>query len=406
MIDASDVARAARAIAGSVACTPCAPSLVLGEIAGCALWLKLESLQFTASFKERGALCRLLALSPDERGRGVVCMSAGNHAQAVAHHSRRLGIGATVVMPRATAFSKIEQTRRLGARVVLEGDSIAAAEDAARSIAARDDLVFVAPYDDPLVVAGQGTVGLEILDAAPEIDTIVCPVGGGGLLAGVAVAAKARRPEIQVIGAQSAAFPQFANAWRRARGGEPAPPLGGPSVADGISVERPGRVTLDLATRLVDDVLLADEDAIERAIGLLVEIEKLVVEGAGAVGLAALLAARGRFAGRRVALVLSGGNIDTRLLSLVLIRGLARDGRMARLRARIPDVPGGLARVAATLGRAGANVLEVQHQRAFAHVPLRTTEVEFIVETRGADHVREVLASLASEGIEATRLDP
>ena len=406
MIDASDVARAARAIGGTVVCTPCTRSHVLGEIAGCTLFLKLESLQFTSSFKERGALNRLLALGPEERARGVVCMSAGNHAQAVAHHARRLGIAATIVMPRNTAFSKIEQTRRLGANVLLEGDSVAGAEDAARALAARDGLVFVPPYDDPLVVAGQGTVALEMLDAVPDLDAIVAPVGGGGLLSGVAVAAKARRPDIEVIGAQTAAFPHFANAWRRLRGREAAPVGGGATVAEGIAVERPGQLPIEIAEHLVDDVLLVTEDALERAIGLMVEIEKVVAEGAGVAGLAAVLAHPGRFAGRRVGVVVSGGNIDTRLLSLVLVRGLVRDGRLVRLRVRIPDVPGGLARVAATLGRVGANVLEVQHQRAFAHVPLRMTEIEFILETRSRAHGDDVVTALAGDGIGAEIVEP
>lgn len=407
VIEAADVARAAAAIASAIPPTPCARSLVLGELTGCDVVLKLENLQFTASFKERGALNRLLALDADERRRGVVCMSAGNHARAVAHHARRLGIAATVCMPRSAPFVKIEQTRRLGARVLLEGDCLADAEDAARILAERDGLVMLPPYDDPHVIAGQGTVALEMLDAFPDLDVLLVPTGGGGLLAGMAVAARARKPGIEIVGVQCAAFPQLANAWRAARGrGAPLAPASGPTVAEGIAVERPGRLARELVARLVDDVLVVDEDALERAVLLLTEIEKTVAEGAGAAGLAALLTDPPRFAGRRVGIVISGGNIDTRLLSLVLVRGLVRDGRMVRLRLRVPDLPGGLARVAARLGELGANILEVQHQRAFAHVPLRVTEIEFILETRGRTHVEELVTGLAGAGIEAQIVEP
>jgi threonine dehydratase len=401
-LEPADVDRAARAIAPALPPTPCARSLTLGEIAGCDVVLKFENLQFTASFKERGALNKLLALGEDERARGVVCMSAGNHAQAVAHHARRLGIAATVVMPRVAPFVKVEQTRRHGARVVLEGESLAEAEDAARALAAREGLVFVPPYDDPWVIAGQGTVALEMLDAFPDLDVLVVPAGGGGLLAGMALAAKARRPGIELVGVQCAAFPQLTNAWRAERAaGDAAAPSTEPTVAEGIAVARPGALTAALVARLVDAMLIVDESLLERAVQLLVEIEKTVAEGAGAAGLAALLAEPARFAGRRVGVVISGGNIDTRLLSLVLLRGLVRDGRLVRLRVRIPDLPGGLARVAALLGRGGGNILEVQHQRAFAHVPLRVTEIEFVLETRSREHVHELLAALAADGLRA-----
>ncbi|HVP31215.1 MAG TPA: threonine ammonia-lyase [Myxococcota bacterium] len=394
-----DVSAAAAAIAGSLERTPCVRSRVLSELTGAEVWLKLENLQFTASFKERGALVKLLSLAPDDAARGVVAMSRGNHAQGVAWHAKRLGIAATIVMPEGTAYSKVEATRRLGARVVVEGPQLSDAEDAARRMAERERLVFVPPYDDDDVIAGQGTVALELLDAVPELDAIVVPVGGGGLLAGTTVVASALRPTTEVVGVQTEAWPAFVEAM-----GFTVPAhakRGAPTVAEGIAVARPGSRTLALCRGRVADMLCVSEPRLEEAIRLFCEIEKTVVEGAGAAGLAALLEHPARLAGKRVALVVSGGNIDTRLLSLVLLRGLARDGRLVRLRVYLPDEPGSLAKLAGLLGDHDANILEVHHQRTFGHAPLRAAEVEIVLETRSREHVEEVVAALRGAGIEA-----
>lgn len=398
-----DVRSAAAAIADAVQHTPCMRSLVLSSITGAEVWLKPENLQFTASYKERGALWKLLGLSPDERARGVVTMSAGNFAQAVAHHATRLGIASTIVMPSATPFMKAEQAERLGARVVLEGEDLSAAEDAAREIARDHGALYVSPYDDDRVITGQGTVALELFADAPPLDVLLVPTGGGGLLAGCAVVAEALRPGLEVIGVQVASHPYFADAFGV---GIPAgSPRGGPTIADGITAKRPGARTLAIARGRVADVLLVSEDAIERAVRLFCEIEKLVVEGAGAAGLAALLEHGARFAGRRVGVLVTGGNIDSRMLALVLLRGLAQDGRLVRLRVSLPDQPGALARLATLLGACGANILEVAHQRTFAHVPVRSAEVEISLETRSREHADEVLGALAAAGLPATVVD-
>lgn len=402
-VSEGDVRAAASRLAGAIERTPCVMSRVLSAITGAEVWLKLENLQFTASFKERGALSKLLSLTAEERQRGVVAMSRGNHAQGVAWHAKRLGLAATIVMPEGTAYSKVEATEQLGARVLVEGAQLADAEAAAHRLAARDGLVFVSPYDDDAVIAGQGTVALELIAQAPTLDAIVVPTGGGGLLAGTAVVASALRPELEVIGVQTESWPAFAEAL-----GFPAPAgaaRGAPTVAEGIAVGRPGVRTLEAARGRVAAMLTVGEAAIEDAVRLFCEIEKTVVEGAGAVGLAALLAHKERFAGKRVGLVVSGGNIDSRVLSLVLLRGLARDGRLARLRLELPDEPGALARLAGVLGARDANILEVHHQRTFGHAPLRAAEVEIVLETRSRAHLDVVLAALAAEGMRAERRD-
>jgi threonine dehydratase len=399
-VSLADVRAAADRLRGQLAPTPCLASRTLSEISGAEVFLKFENLQFTASFKERGALAKLLSLGPEERARGVLAVSAGNHAQAVAHHARRLGIAATIVMPRLTPGAKIERTAFHGPEILLEGEDFEAARQRALEIARQRGLVLLHPYDDPVVVAGQGTVALETLAAAPDLEVLLVPAGGGGLAAGSAVAAKALRPDLRVVAVQARRFPSLWNALR----GESLP-FGPASVADGVAVKVPGELTRELVGRLVDDILLVDEEEIERAVLLLLEVEKTVVEGAGALGLAALLANRERFAGRRVGLVLSGGNIDPQMLAEILQRGLARSGRLVRLRVELRDVPGSLAAVTAVLAQADANVEEVRHQRTFTHLPAQNAEVEFVVRTRGPAHAGEVLRALAARGFRAERVE-
>ena len=389
----ADVRAAAARIAGAVVHTPCLRSETLSRIAKADIWIKFENLQFTASFKERGALNTLLQLSEAERKRGVIAMSAGNHAQGVAYHAGRLGIPTTIVMPSFTPNTKVMHTRGHGATVVLHGDTLAEAAAEAHRRADGDALVFVHPYDDARIIAGQGTIALEMLQDVPELDTLVIPVGGGGMIAGCAVAARGLKPEVKIVGVESAGY----SAMRQLLADEPVT-VGGDTIAEGIAVRDIGKAPLEIARALVDRVLAVDEVAIERAISLFLEVEKTVAEGAGAAGLAALLEHPQHFTGRKVGLVLCGGNIDTRLLASVLLRGLVRDGRIARLRLMIPDLPGQLARVAGTIGGAGGNIVEVQHQRLFGSVVAKATELDVTVETRGRDHLRELVAALKTEG--------
>jgi threonine dehydratase len=391
-----DVVAAAHLLEGQVVRTPFLPSTTLSRLLGAELFVKFENLQFTASFKDRGARCRLERLSPEERRRGVVALSAGNHAQGVAYHAGRLGIPATVVMPTTTPNVKVRQTEQLGARVVQEGTDVAACEEATARLVAEEGLTLVHPYDDPDVIAGQGTVGLEILEEGIDLDALVVPVGGGGLVAGVATITKARRPELEVIGVQVQGWDGLA-----ARGSG-HPPGGGPTLADGIAVKHPGRITGAIVDRLVDDVVVVAEASIEHAVVLYLEIEKTVSEGAGAAALAAVVEHGERFAGRRVGLVLSGGNIDSRLLSSVILRGLVRQGRMAHLRIEADDLPGSLASVTAIIGRAGADVIEVSHQRLLPGLPVRRVDIDVLVETRGAGHTDRLLAALTEAGHRVT----
>jgi len=392
MITLEDVQDAAKRIAGAVARTPCLRSETLSRIAKADVWVKFENLQFTASFKERGALNTLLQLTPEERQRGVIAMSAGNHAQGVAYHAGRLGIPATIVMPSFTPNTKVAHTRGHGATVVLHGHTLSEAGAEAHRLAAERKFVFVHPYDDPRIVAGQGTMALEMLEDAPAIDTIVVPVGGGGMIAGIAVAAKGLKPDLRMIGVESAGY----STMRQLLAGEPVT-AGGDTIAEGIAVRDIGKLPLEIARRLLDRVVSVDEVAIERAIALFIEVEKTVTEGAGATGLAALLSHPDLFAGRKVGLVLSGGNIDTRLLASVLLRGLVRDGRIVRLRLMIGDAPGQLARVATVIGRLGGNIVEVQHQRLFG-VVAKATELDVTVETRDKNHFKELVSGLNTEG--------
>lgn len=396
-----DIRAAASRIAGRVVETPCLESRTLGEILGCRVWLKFENLQYTASFKERGALNHLLLLPPERAAAGVVAMSAGNHAQGVAYHARRLGIPVGIVMPVATPFVKIDNTEKLGAEVILAGSSVEEAATEALALCARTGRSFVHPYDDPAVIAGQGTIALEMLAAVPELEVLVVPVGGGGLVSGIAIAAKALRPDIEVVGVQAASHPGVLDRL----GLVPGIP-GGATIADGIAVKAPGVLTSAAIASRVDAVALVEEPAIERAVVLLLEIEKTVVEGAGAVGIAALEGLRERFAGRSVGVVLSGGNIDSRLLSGVILRGLVRSDRMVRLRVAVPDSPGGLARATASIAEARGNIVDVVHQRAFSRRSARQADVDFTVETRNGAHAREIERALAAAGLLVERLTP
>ncbi len=384
---------AAEVLRGQVVETPCVASRVLSQLTGAEVVLKFENLQFTASFKDRGALVKLQALTPEQRRAGVVAMSAGNHAQAVAYHAGRLGIRAVIVMPRFTPTNKVEHTRAFGAEVVLEGDTFDDAAAVALRLVAERGLTLVHPYDDPYVIAGQGTVALEMLAAHPELEVLVVPVGGGGLIAGNAVAARALKPEIEVVGVETERFPSMRCALR----GEP-PLFGQSTLAEGIAVKRPGGLTLPIIRDLVGDLLLVGEADIERAVLLLLEVEKTVAEGAGAAGLAALLRHRERFAGRRVGLILSGGNIDLPVLSLIIQRGLVGSGRLVRLKVGLRDVPGALAEVIGHISATRANIVHIDHQRTFSELPLELAEVVFILETRGHAHVEELLANLRGAG--------
>jgi threonine dehydratase len=399
MVTLQDVHAAAERIAGAVVHTPCLRSETLSRIAKADIWLKFENLQFTASFKERGALNTLLQLAPEERQRGVIAMSAGNHAQGVAYHAGRLGIPTTIVMPAFTPNMKVTHTRGHGAKVVLHGNTLAEAGAEALRLAAAQKLVFVHPYDDPRIIAGQGTIALEMLQDVPELDTLVAPVGGGGMIAGCAVAARGMKPELKVIGVETAGY----SAMRQQLAGEPVT-AGGDTIAEGIAVRDIGELPLKLCRALLEKVVSVDEVAIERAIALLLEVEKTVVEGAGAAGLAALIAYPDLFRGRKVGLVLSGGNIDTRLLASVLLRGLVRDGRIVRLRLMIGDAPGQLARVTSVIGKSGGNIVEVQHQRLFG-VVAKATELDVTVETRDRAHVRELLTALEADGFKVHLLE-
>ncbi len=388
-----DIRTAAVRIRDSVERTPCLLSRTLSRITGCDLYLKFENLQFTAAFKERGALNHLLTLDGEERSRGVIAMSAGNHAQAVAYHAARLGIRATIVMPRNTPNLKVRNTRQLGAEVHLEGEGVAEAGDYAHRLAAERGLVFVHPYDDERIIAGQGTIGLEMLEDVPDLDALVIPIGGGGLIAGNAVAATSLRPDIEVVGVQTTRFPSM----KQALAGEPIH-CGQATLAEGIAVKQPGELTLPIIRERVRDIVLVDEPEIERAILLLLEIEKTVAEGAGAAGLAAVLAEPERYRGRKVGLVLCGGNIDMLALSSVIQRGLVRSGRIVRVRVAIPDVPGALAELTRHLAEHRANIIHIAHHRTFTDLSLRATEVEATLETLGNEHTREVIEALRHDG--------
>lgn len=405
MLTLSDVERAQARIAGRVRRTPLSESAALSRLAGCQVHLKLENLQFTGSFKERGAASRLLSLSEEERGRGVITASAGNHAQAVALHASRLGVVATVVMPEATPLVKVRATESHGARVVLSGSGYdEAAEDAAR-LASTTGAVYVHPFDDLEVMAGQGTIGLELLEQLPAFDAVIVPVGGGGLIAGIATVLRAQAPDVRIIGVESRTFPGM----QRALASEPpaslAPPAlpGGKTIADGIAVRRVGQLTRQVVRAHVDEIALVDEEEIAEAILLLLERERTVAEGAGAVGLAALLHGDLGLAGKRVVVVISGGNIDVNLMSRVIERGLVKSGRLCRFSITARDVAGTLHGISGAIATARANIVSIEHDRAFSGLELGQARIELVIETNGPEHIELVAAELTRAGFEFER---
>ena len=387
--------KAAARIKGAIARTPVIAAAGLSELAGAEIHLKLETLHRTGSFKERGALNKLLTLNGGERHTGVVAMSAGNHAQGVAYHARRLGIPATILMPQSTPFIKIDRTEAFGARVVLKGDNLSATCQAVDALAREQGLVLIHPYDDPAVIAGQGTIALELLADCPDLDTIVVPIGGGGLISGIAVAAKVLNPQIEIVGVQSTLYPSM---YCLMRGEDPVPSAAAATLAEGIAVKEPGKLTRRIVKELVSDILLVNDISIEGAVETLLEHQKLIVEGAGAAGLAAVLTAPERFRGRRVGIVICGGNIDARLLASILMRGLVRGGRLVRLRSELPDLPGALARLSGVIGKHSGIIVEVHHQRLFHDTSLKCAELDVVVETPSRRHVELLIAALITAG--------
>jgi len=394
------IQEAAEKLRGNVLFTPCTYARTISHITGAEVYLKFENLQFTAAFKERGALNKLVSLTREQRRRGVIAMSAGNHAQGVAYHARRLGIPAVIVMPKHTPNVKVEHTRAHGAEVILEGDTFDETSVFTRKIAEQRKLMLVHPYDDELVMAGQGTIAMEMLAQQPDLDTLIVPIGGGGLIAGMAVAAKAIKPTIDVIGVQSEHFPAMAQLINRQ-------PVSCKrfTVAEGIAVKNPGKQTRRVVEKLVREIVLAGEGEIEDAVLMLLQIEKTVVEGAGAAGLAALLKSKKRFRRKKVGLVLCGGNIDLMVLSSIIQRGLARDGQLVRLRVETRDVPGELAGVSRLIGTSGGNIIEVHHQRAFSAQPLQTAMVDFVLRTRGLEHLGQIVSALRTAGYQTSLPD-
>ena len=391
-----DVRAASAAIAGAVLRTPTTRSHTLSAITGADVWVKFENFQYTASFKERGARNRLLALEADRRRFGVVAVSAGNHAQAVAHHATLLSIPSTIVMPETTPANKVSRTEDNGATVVVEGATLEDAAAVAELIAAEQGATLIPPYDDPYVIAGQGTCGLEMLEDGPAFDALVVPVGGGGLFAGCCVAARALAPDVELIGVQSELYP--AMLWATGRAAHDPPSEWGPTIAEGIAVKRPGKLTTEIIGALATDVVAVAERSIEEAVVWYLEVEKIVSEGAGAAPLAALLADPDRFAGKRVGLILSGANIDLRLLASVIMRGLARTGRLCRLVIEVPDAPGALGALTAAVGRAGGNIVDLWHHREFGAHSARVTEIELLIETRDAANAERLRSELVAAG--------
>jgi threonine dehydratase len=400
-ISSADIDAAARRIEGHVLRTPLVPAPRLSELTGATILVKHENMQATASFKERGAVNKLLGLSEAEKARGVIAMSAGNHAQAVAYHARRFGIPATIVMPETTPLVKVENTRAHGARVVLHGETLYESAQRARELAEAEALVFVHPYDDAAVMAGQGTIAQEMLADAPDLDMLIIPLGGGGLMAGNAVAAKALKPGIELIGVEAALYPSFFNA---VNGEDRA--IGGATLAEGIAVKTVGQQTLPIVSSLVSDIVLVGEDLIERAVNAYASLQHSLAEGAGAAGLAAMFKEPERYQGRKIGLVLCGGNIDTRLLAAIMVRELERENRIAAFRLTASDRPGLLGKVASLLGEQGANILEVSHGRLFLDVPAKGVTLDVTVETRGETHTKAIEEALCTEGFLPRRILP
>jgi threonine dehydratase len=396
----ADIEAARRAIAGHVLRTPILAAPPLSALTGAEIYVKYENLQVTNSFKERGACVKLATLSHEERGRGVIAMSAGNHAQAVAYHAGRLAITATIVMPVTTPFVKVRATEAHGATVVLYGETIADAQARAEAIATERNLVWVHPYDDPHIIAGQGTIALEMLEEVPELEVLVVPIGGGGLIAGNAIAARAVKPSIEIVGVECALYPSMWNAVHRTER-----PCGGATLAEGIAVSTAGALTLPVVRELVHDIILVDEALIERAVNAFLTLQKTMAEGAGAAGLAAMLGEPKRFAGRKVGLILCGGNIDPRILASVMVRELERGDRIVSFRLTIPDRPGILGQIASQIGALGANILGVDHHRLFLDVPAKGAKLDITMETRDRAHAEEIFRVLAGEGYQPVRLE-
>jgi threonine dehydratase len=397
----ADIQSAAGLIAGSVIRTPFLPAPRLSRLTGADIWVKYENLQATSSFKERGALTKLLSLTAEEKARGVIAMSAGNHAQAVAYHAGRMGIPATIVMPKPTPFVKIAATRSFGAKVILEGETLADCETTVRGIMAEGGPVLVHPYDDPQIIRGQGTIGLEVIADAPDLEALIVPVGGGGLISGIALAVKALKPRVEMIGVETELYPSV---WAALRGEKAK--IVGETLAEGIAVKNVGTLTLPIIREHVDDVVLAPESAIERAVAEYLMLQKTMAEGAGAAGLAAVIHDPQRYNGRKVGLVLAGGNIDPRLASSIMVRELAREERVVAIRVFISDRPGVLAEIARTIGSNGGNILEVSHRRTILNVPPKGAVVEVTMETHGGAHAAEIVSALSALGFRVERLDP
>ena len=400
VITLTEIEAARKALVGQVLRTPMLPAPRLSELTGARVHVKYENLQVTNSFKDRGAFVKLSSLSTAERARGVIAMSAGNHAQAVAYHARRLGIKATIVMPETTPFVKVEATRAHGADVVLDGDGVSEAQARAEAIAHERGLAFVHPYDDERIIAGQGTIALEMLEEVPDLDVLVVPIGGGGLISGNAIAARGARPGIEIIGVECALYPSMRNALKRENR-----PMGGPTLAEGIAVKNVGTLTLPVVRELVSDVLLVDEAHLERAVNLYLTLQKTMAEGAGAAGLAAMLADPARFAGRNVGLILCGGNIDPRILASIMVRELERSDRIVSFRLTIADRPGVLGPIATLLGELGANILEIGHRRLILDVPAKGARLDVTVEARDPQHAEEILTALAAGGYQPLRIE-
>ena len=395
-ISLADIQAAREVISGHIANTPCLHSRTLSEITGANVYLKFENHQFTASFKERGALNKLTSLNASQRRAGVIAASAGNHAQGVSYHAKRMGVPSVIVMPRFTPNVKVDMTRRHGAEVVLFGDDFDEAKTHAFQLADQRGLTFVHPYDDEKVIAGQGTIALEMLEAQPQLDMLCIAIGGGGLISGMSIAAKALKPEIEILGVETSRFPSMLAAIR----GE-TPVFGASTIAEGIAVREPGKLTFDIVKKCVGDVVLVDEGDIEEAIVMLLEIEKTVVEGAGAASLAAMMQHRERFVDKHVGLVLCGGNIDPLMLAEIIQRGMVRSGRLARIKVELRDLPGALAKITSVIADANANIDEVHHQRTFTNLSVQSAEVEFVLKTRNAAHVDEIVAKLGAAGFTA-----
>ena len=399
MVTLADIEAARHKLTGSILQTPMLPAPKLSGLTGAYVHVKYENLQVTNSFKERGAFIKLATLTDDERRRGVICMSAGNHAQAVAYHAQRLKTPATIVMPVTTPFVKVKATEAYGAKVVLEGEAVSECQDRVDALVAEQQLVLVHPYDDPAIIAGQGTIALEMLDEIPDLDMLVIPIGGGGLIAGNAISARGARENIEIIGVESALYPSMRNAITGAND-----PIGGPTLAEGIAVKNVGKLTLPVVRELVSDIILVDEAHLERAVNAYLTLQKTMAEGAGAAGLAAMLAAPERFRGRKVGLILCGGNIDPRILASIMVRELEREDRIVSFRLTIADRPGVLGPIASLFGELGANILEVDHRRLFLDVPAKGAKLDVTVEARDRAHANDIMSALVRGGYQPVRL--